>query len=133
VSQAVSRYQQNDVFSMSPARRVVFLYGQALAGLRQAGRHLERGEIESRSRCLTRAREILGELLTTLDFEQGGDIARNLAGLYAWFMSETVEIDFKPDPARLERMTLMVAELHAAWDQAAQQVAEPAPSMAAGA
>ncbi len=129
---AVSRYQQNDVVSMSPARRVVFLYGQALASLRQAGRHLEKGEIEARSRSLNRAREIFGELLATLDFEAGGEIAGNLAALYAWFIGEAFQVDLKPDPARLERLITLVADLHAAWTAAADQV-DHAPQPAAAA
>lgn len=119
---ATARYQQNDVNSMSPARRVVFLYGQVVASLRQASRRIEDGGVEQRSRLLTRAREILGELLCTLDFELGGEIAPNLAKLYMWMMDETVAIDRGRDAQRLERLTQMVAELHDAWDQAAALV-----------
>jgi flagellar protein FliS len=119
---ATARYQQNDVNSMSPARRVVFLYGQVVASLRQAARKLEEGEIEQRSKLLTRAREILAELLCTLDFEVGGEIAPNLASLYVWMMDETIEVDRTRDVRRLERLTQMVAELHGAWEQAAAMV-----------
>jgi flagellar secretion chaperone FliS len=118
---AATRYQQNDVLSMSPARRVVFLYGQILASLRQAGRQLERGEIEHRSNSLTRAREIIGELLCTLDFD-AGPVATNLARLYTWMMEETVAVDRAQDGKRLARLTGMVAELHGAWEQAAAAV-----------
>jgi flagellar secretion chaperone FliS len=121
---ATARYQQNDVNSMSPARRVVFLYGQMVASLRQASRRIEDGSVEQRSRLLTRAREILGELLCTLDFELGGEIATNLAKLYMWMMDETVAIDRNRDAQRLDRLTQMVAELHGAWDQAAALVPE---------
>lgn len=121
---AVNRYQQNDIVSMSPARRVVFLYGQALASLRQAARHLEQGEIEARSKCLTRAREILGELLATLDFEAGGSVAKNLAALYAWFIAETLQVDLKQDGPRLQQLITLVADLHGAWSQAADMVSE---------
>ncbi|MBK6421088.1 MAG: flagellar export chaperone FliS [Gemmatimonadetes bacterium] len=128
----VAKYQQNDVFSMSPARRLVFLYGQVVANLRQAGRFLERGEVEARSRALTRARDIMGELLCTLNFQEGGEIAANLASLYLWMMDETLEVDRRRDPKRLERLTAMVAELHAAWEQAAAQVPELHPAAAVG-
>jgi flagellar secretion chaperone FliS len=122
VSQVVARYQQNDVFSMSPARRVVFLYGQALASLRQGARYLEAGEPEPRTRALHRAREIFAELLGTLDFEVGGQLARSLAALYAWFIDETLEAERRPDVARLTRVIGLVAELHGAWQQAETSV-----------
>jgi len=129
---AVARYQQNDVFSMSPARRVVFLYGQTLASLRQAARYLEKSDIEQRSRCMMRASEIVGELLCSLDFEAGGEIATNLARLYTWMMSEIFEVDRLRDTRRLEKLTAIVAELHSAWNQAATQVADEAPTGAGG-
>ncbi|MEP6572285.1 MAG: flagellar export chaperone FliS [Gemmatimonadota bacterium] len=128
---AASRYQQNDVFSMSPERRVVFLYGQTLASLRQAARHIERKEIEARAACLIRAREILGELLTTLDFDNGGKIAKNLAGLYAWFIDELIQVDVHQDGARLARVITPLADLHSAWAQAAESMLEPTASAAA--
>ncbi len=125
---ATARYQQNDVNSMSPARRVVFLYGQVIASLRVAGRRIEERDIEQRSRMLTRAREILAELLCTLDFELGGEIAPNLARLYMWMMDETVAVDRTLDLKRLERLTQMVSELHGAWEQAATMVSEVPPT-----
>ncbi len=130
--QAVSRYQENDVVSMSPPRLVVFLYGQALASLRQAARHMETGEIAARNRSLNRAREIFGELLATLDFEAGGAVATNLAALYAWFISEAFQVDLKPDQQRLQQLISLVADLHSAWTQAAQLVAEPSQPAAVG-
>ncbi len=129
---AVARYQQNDVFSMSPARRVVFLYGQTLASLRQAARYLEKGDIENRSRCMMRASEIVAELLCSLDFEAGGAISTNLAQLYTWIMSEIFEVDRLRDAKRLEKLTAIVAELHSAWNHAAAQVADAAPTVAGG-
>lgn len=127
---AVSRYQQNDVASMSPARQVVFLYGHILASLRQASRHLAQQDIEARERSMNKARDIISELLCTLDFEQGGQIAQNLAGLYGWFIDETFQIEVTRDGARLTRLIGLVAELHGAWEQAALQVSE-APAVAA--
>ncbi len=129
-SAAVNRYQQNDVVNMSPARQVVFLYGHVLASLRQASRHIAQPDAAARTRSLTKSREILGELLCTLDFD-AGPIANNLAGLYAWFMDETVQIDATRDAARLTRLIGLVAELHSAWDQAAAQMAD-APAIAVG-
>lgn len=127
---AVNRYQQNDVASMSPARQVVFLYGHVLASLRQASRHIAQKDIEARTKAMNKARDILAELLCTLDLEAGGQIASNLAGLYGWFIDETIQIESTQDPVRLTKLIGLIAELHGAWEQAAQQVSE-APTAAA--
>jgi flagellar protein FliS len=126
----LARYQRNDVFALSPAQQVVLLYGHTLASLRQAARHLERNEIEARTLALTKAREILGELLTVLDFENGGDLALSLAKLYAWFIDELMTVDRTRDAARLARVTGMVADLHGSWVEAVGLVADSTPSHA---
>jgi flagellar protein FliS len=123
-----SRYRENEVTSMSPSRRVVFLYSHVLANLRQARRFMEQGDIEGRSRVLIKAREVINELLVSLDHEQGGEIAVRLSGLYAWFLLEIDHVERKKDIERLERMTQLVAMLHETWDQAANLVAEFAPA-----
>ena len=127
---AVSRYQQNDVANMSPARQVVFLYGHVLASLRQASRHLAQKDVEARERSMNKARDIISELLCTLDFDNGGQIAQNLAGLYSWFIDETFQIEATRDGVRLTKLIGLVGELHGAWEQAALQVSE-APAAAA--
>jgi flagellar protein FliS len=68
---------------------------------------------------MARASDIITELLATLDFDQGGDIASRLSALYAYFLNEISQISRRPDAERLERMTALVASLHESWVAAA--------------
>ena len=120
----VTRYRQNEVTCMSAARRVVFLYSQVVAALRHASRAIQVNDHASRSQALCQGREIVNELLVTLDHEAGGDLAENLVRLYEYFQHEITHLDFHPDGGRLARLTELVAMLHDAWEQAARQVAE---------
>ena len=119
---ALSAYATNDVLAMTPAQRVVFLYTQLVASLMRAQRCLATGDIEDRSTSLCRAQIIVHELISALDRDAGGDLARQLADLYGYFATEIIAVDAQKDAVRLERLVTMVTPLLSAWERAAQEV-----------
>lgn len=112
-------YREVEVLSASPGELVVILYDHLLVSLRRARIAVDAGNFELRSGLLEKCRAILGELLATLDHERGGEIARELSGLYAFLLSELVDVGVHADLARLDRITAMVAELREAFAEAA--------------
>jgi flagellar protein FliS len=115
----IAAYRQTSVLGSSREQLVVLMYDHLLASLRRAGQQIRDGDIEGRVTSLARASDIITELLATLDFEQGGDVASRLSALYAWFLNEISQISRRPDADRLDRMTGLVASLHASWAAAA--------------
>jgi flagellar protein FliS len=130
---SISRYQEVEVQTLSAPRRLVLLYSNLLNLLRLSRRHLDDKNFEALGKTLCRSQDIIHELLVTLDHEKGGAIAEQLTSLYAWFHSELVAVGIRPSATRLDRVTALIAELHEAWSQAAQQVSEmPASSAVSG-
>lgn len=117
------RYLENDVLSRSPEWLVPLLYEHLLISLRRAGVQMESGDIEGRAASLSRASAIVLELAGTLDHEKGGEIAQQLSSLYAYFAMEIMNLGRTCEVLHLRRLTDLVAELHEAWVQAAEQVA----------
>ncbi|HYC33611.1 MAG TPA: flagellar export chaperone FliS [Gemmatimonadales bacterium] len=129
---AATRYRENDVFTMSPGHRVVALYSHLLLRLRQARVAIEQRDIPARSAHLGRAMDVLHELLSSLDPEQGGKLADQLAALYVYLIGELAAVDARPGVARLDPVIRIVGELHGAWAAAAQAAPAPGPAPAAG-
>jgi flagellar protein FliS len=123
----IAAYRQNSVIASSREQLVVLLYDHLLASLRRATRQIRDGDIEGRVASLARASDIITELLATLDFDHGGDIASRLSALYAYFLGEISEISRRPDADRLDRMTNLVASLHESWVAAAAVASEREP------
>lgn len=121
--QRPTAYQDNEVLSAPKERLVPMLYQGLLKNLRRAGMQIGAGDLEGKGECLQKASAIVYELLGSLDFEAGGEIASRLAGLYAYFLREISEAGRDLDRRRLDSLSEMVGTLHDAWDQAAQQVA----------
>ena len=119
------RYRELEVVSLPPARRLVLLFTHLLVQLRLARGHAERREIELRTDRLSRAQEIVVELLASLDRDAGGDLAGQLANLYGWLLGELATLHVRPDLARFDVTIRVVADLHEAWTAAAETVAAP--------
>ena len=118
-----ARYLENDVMTRSPEWLVALTYEGLLTSLRRAAVQIEHGDLAGKAESLGKAGSLVAELLASLDQEQGGEIARALASLYAYFSLEIMNIGRSLDMTALARLTAMVEELHEAWVQAAEQVA----------
>jgi flagellar protein FliS len=83
------------------------------------------GKIEAIGKTMVKAQEIITELMVSLDFEQGGDIAKNLFSLYTWFNKELLEANITWDIKRILTVRNMFNELRSAWAEiVAKTVAE---------
>jgi flagellar protein FliS len=118
-----SAYLEAKVLSSSREELVPLLYQHLCANLRRATAQIEAGDIEGKAASLDRASGIVFELLASLDFEAGGDLASRLAALYSFFAREIAAVSRTLDRPRLERVIGMVESLHGAWQQAAAQAA----------
>ena len=91
------------------------------------------GNIEKISKSILKAQEIITELTVSLDFEQGGEIARNLFSLYTWFNRELLESNIHQDAKRIGAVRQQLSDLRGAWAEiAAKNSAENAGKQVTG-
>lgn len=121
-------YRDNEVLTASRERLVLLLYEGLLKNLRRAGKQIGVGDFEGKSESLGKASAILFELMGALDFEAGGEVATRLSALYAYFASEILEVGRTLSLTRLDALVGLIANLHAAWSEAAQKVVNGAPA-----
>jgi flagellar protein FliS len=81
------------------------------------------GIIEKIGKAVIRAQEIITELTVSLDFEVGGDIAKNLFSLYTFFNQELLEANVSFDGDRIKVVRDMVKSLRDSWQTVAQKEA----------
>jgi flagellar protein FliS len=79
------------------------------------------GIIEKIAKSVIRAQEIITELTVSLDFEVGGDIAKNLFSLYTFFNQELLEANVAFDAERIAAVRDMVKGLRDSWQTIAQK------------
>lgn len=116
----IRAYRESEVLTASRERLLVITFDALVAAITRAkvGASMQNREV-----CINgidRARAILTELLVTLDYEAGGDIAKRLASVYVFVLGDLDRVALRPDARQLERHVTMMTELRDAFAQAAQ-------------
>ncbi len=115
-------YVENDLLDKDPWDLVCLLYAKAIEKLNQAIGHLEAGNVDERSKAISRAMEIILELASSLDGEAGGEIATDLARLYEYIFERLAEANARQERAPLEEAIRLLSTLHDGWQQARPRV-----------
>ena len=115
-----ARYRETEILTATPGQLVVLLFDHLLVALHRARAAMANAEFEQQGAHLEKSRNILTELLVTLDRERGGEIAINLSALYSFLLGELVQVGIRADRARLDRVTHMIEELRGAFAEASQ-------------
>ena len=122
---ALSSYKETRIKTASQGQLIIMLYDEAAKQLNRALELTEKnssgkkdpGKIEQISKAIMKTEEIITELMVSLDFEQGGDISKNLFALYSWFNRELLEANISQDTERLTTVRDMVNDLRNAWHE----------------
>jgi len=120
---ALSTYRETKVTTAGQGQLIIMLYNEVARHLDEALQTLETGEpgkgspgsIEKFGKAIVKAQEIITELMVSLDFDQGGDIAKNLFSLYTWFNRELIEANIGRDANRISNVRNLIDDLRSAW------------------
>ncbi|MEY3789871.1 MAG: Flagellar protein FliS [Pseudomonadota bacterium] len=96
---------------------IQMLFDGLIESLATARGHMERGSIVEKSKSLSRAGRIVVGLQGALDFEKGGDIARNLNDLYSYVTRRLFHVNANNDLEALQEVHNLMNEIRSAWLQ----------------
>jgi flagellar protein FliS len=125
-ARGASAYIQTQVRSRSPLELVVMLYDGALRFLTEARLAMEQQDMARKSQSLSRALAILSELQSTLNMDQGGEMAVQLDALYTYLNGRMLDASMKNDPSAIEECLKLLTTLRSAWAEIAARDAAPA-------
>jgi flagellar protein FliS len=122
---ALSTYRETRIKTASQGQLIIMLYDEAVKQLdrgldllaKNSSGKKDPSRIEHIGKAILKTQEIITELIVSLDFDQGGDIARNLFSLYTWFNKELLEANISQDIRRITVIRNMVNELRGAWGE----------------
>jgi flagellar protein FliS len=116
-------YKETQIKTATPGRLILMLYDGAIRHLNQALEDMdtEHRRYDSISNSLIKTQDIIAELMISLDFERGGEIAKNLFGLYVFMNRRLLDGNIKKDKAPLEEVKTLLTELRGAWAEVADK------------
>jgi len=121
---ALASYRQTAARGATPLGQVVALYDAVLRDFFRALAALKAGNVAERVEHLNHAISVIGYLANVLDHEQGGKVARQLAGVYTASIGMIVQANAKASTAAIDELIEIYGDLRQAWYQAEQKLAE---------
>jgi len=115
VSNPYSQYQKTQVTTASREKVLLMLYEGAIRFTKQAHAAMEQKKIAEKGKFISKATAILSELMATLDFKQGGQLAVDLENLYVFMIDKLIEGNINNDPACLKHVEQLLMTLYEAW------------------
>lgn len=122
MSNPYQKYKTTAVQSASREKILLMLYEGAIKFTKLAIKACEDKKIAERGYNIGRAYDIIMELNNTLDHKIGGEISKNLEGLYLFMMSQYTKSNISGDPAPMKSNLKMLETLHQGWVQAIEKL-----------
>ena len=123
------KYRVNSIETADPVRLVLMLYQGVLRFTQRGIQANERHEIQVAHESFVRAQAIVAELMSSLNLEAGGEIARNLMALYEYCHRRLVEANCRKSAEPAAEVVELFRELLSAWQTIAEgQAAADAPT-----
>jgi flagellar protein FliS len=122
---AFKAYRETRIKTASGGQLIIMLYEGAVQRLDNAmellrlnaGSKRDPSRIEEIGKSIIKTQEIITELMVSLDFDVGGEIAKNLFGLYTWFNKELLDAHVNGDSAKIKVVRDMIDDLRKTWTE----------------
>lgn len=114
-TQIYNAYSENQVGIESPQRLIEMLYEGLLRFCSRIKVMIKKDDIEQRLYYTKRATAIFIELINSLDYEKGGDVAYYLNGLYLQEIRLLSQANLRNDEAKVDEVINVVRCLLEAW------------------
>lgn len=114
-SKNLNAYKATQILTADPGKIILMLYDAAIVFLEQAAAYAQERAFEARARKIAKANDIILELLASLDFEAGGEIARNLCDIYAFLVQELLKADAENNHELILKCRQVLVTLNEGW------------------
>ena len=114
-------YQGNQIDGAGPLGLVLLTYESLFKSLGQARMAIQAGDLMAEAKHTSRAMEALIELSTSLNMEEGEQVAQSLASLYVYMMNKLTEGLCSCSTEHLDEVIQLVQKLREGWSQLSAQ------------
>jgi flagellar protein FliS len=116
-NKALENYSQMNVNIEKPEKLILMLYEGALKFANFAKKAIREGNIEEKVKYIIKTSNIFIELINSLDFEKGGDIAYYLHGLYGYQLQLLTKANAENKEEYLDDVIRVLKVLIEAWKE----------------
>jgi len=123
-------YQDTAVRGATPIELVIVLYDSAIEDMRRALMAMQESDVEARASKIGHALMVLQQLQGTLDFEHGGEAARQFEQFYNLMRAKLLEAQMRGSLELMQKQIRYMSEVRDCWTQA-QRLLQPKAALPA--
>ena len=130
----LNAYRETHIKTASQGKLIVMLYEEAARQMEEALKMLssEAPKLDAVNNSIIKAQDIITELMVSLDFDKGGEIADNLYSLYIFFNKQLMQANVQKDPELIKPILEMMKDLKEAWVQVFQKAGTGSSEISGG-
>lgn len=118
----IAGYKSATITSADPINLTTMLFEGCVKALKKSQLHEQAGAHQKFLDEAERAQLIIGELLSSLDLEAGGEIAENLQAIYIYCIKTIIEATVE-GPEKIAGVIVHIERITAAWKTATAELA----------
>ncbi len=115
-------YQHSEVETADRGKLLLMVYDHCIKWCHKATTAIEQNDIEGRTKAIFKVQDGITELICSLDFEKGGEIANSLHRLYDFYNKHLTDANIKNSEKNITEVRVMLENLREGWVQAIQVV-----------
>lgn len=110
-------YKETQIKTATQGKLILMLYDGAIRNLNNALENMrqEHRAYDVTNNYLIKTQDIITELMVSLDFEKGGEIAKNLFNLYVFMNRQLLEGNIGKKEQPLLEVRQLLTELRSVW------------------
>ncbi len=112
---AHKQYNNVHVSTVDKGRLLLMLFDGCLKFLKYAKVGLETKDLAKFAKYLSKSQAIISELMLTLDFEKGGDIAKELDTLYDFMLYYLTEANIEKNAEKIQKVIDLLQTITSAY------------------
>lgn len=125
MSYGLGQYKKTSVETASKEQILLMLYQAAIKNCKKAMEAIDQKNLAKKGEYIGKLQDIVVELSNSLDFEVGGDVAKELNSLYDYLMFATTQANIKVDKQPLEGCLKVLNTLYDGWTEAVKSLKAP--------
>jgi flagellar protein FliS len=122
MSYGLGAYKKTSVETASKEQILLMLYQAAIKNCKKAIEAIEQKNLAKKGEYIGKMQDIIVELSNSLDFEVGGDVAKELASLYDYILYSSTQANIKIEKNHLEGCLRVLNTLYDGWTEAIKQI-----------
>ena len=115
-------YKKTSVNTASKEQILLMLYQAAIKNCKKAIEAIEEKNIPKKGEYIGKMQDIVIELNNSLDFEVGGDVAKELSSLYDYVLYSSTQANIKLDAQPLHGCLNVLNTLYDGWAEAVKSL-----------